>query len=105
MTHTRVGKRYKGVNTCMSNLLSRIFGGVQVKLDFRVEFHLNDKLYQRELESNHVYRESSNNRKIDTLTFYLKNGYTSCRIKIGTLHVLITGQFIKVIWERKNYKE
>ena len=34
---------------------------------------------------NAIYRESSNNRKIDTLTFYLKNGYTSCRIKIGTL--------------------
>jgi hypothetical protein len=53
MTRTRVEKRYKGVNTCMSNLSSRIFRGVQVELDFRVEFHLNDKLYQRELESNH----------------------------------------------------
>ena len=28
MTHTRVEKRYKGVNTCMSNLSSRIFRGV-----------------------------------------------------------------------------
>jgi hypothetical protein len=53
MTRTRVEKIYKGVNTCMSNLSSRIFRGVQVELDFRVEFYLNDKLYQRELESNH----------------------------------------------------
>jgi hypothetical protein len=45
MTRTRVEKIYKGVNTCMSNLSSRIFSGVQVELDFRVEFHLNDKLY------------------------------------------------------------